>query len=69
MANAFRPDGSYKYPANKEYGKKRTFQHAWLESFHGYAILNCAMVVSVFIVCFLVGINLTYHLASWLVVP
>ena len=33
LSNAFRPGSSYKYPAKEEYGKKRTFQHAWLEEF------------------------------------
>ena len=33
LSNAFRPGSSYKYPAKDEYGKKRTFQHAWLEEF------------------------------------
>lgn len=31
--NAFRPDSSYKYPHREEYGKKRTFQGAWLKQF------------------------------------
>ena len=33
LNNALLPGSSHKYPAKDEYGKKRTFQHAWLEEF------------------------------------
>lgn len=33
LRNAFRPDAAYKYPAKEEYGKKRSFQHAWIGQF------------------------------------
>ena len=31
--NAFRPDSAHDFPAKEEYGKKRSFQHAWLKQF------------------------------------
>ena len=33
LRNAFRPDVTYKYPAKDEYGKKCSFQHAWISQF------------------------------------
>ena len=33
LQNAFRPDAHYRYPQKEEYGKKRSFQHAWLVQF------------------------------------
>lgn len=33
LNNALQPDASYKYPTKEEYGKKRTFQHAWFVEF------------------------------------
>ena len=33
LRNTFRPDVTYKYPAKDEYGKKRSFQHAWISQF------------------------------------
>ena len=33
LQNAFRPDAKYRYPQREEYGKKRSFQNAWLIQF------------------------------------
>ena len=33
LENAFRPDATYKYPQREEYGKKCSFQSAWLLQF------------------------------------
>ena len=33
LQNAFRPDANYRYPLKEEYGKKRSFQRAWLVQF------------------------------------
>ena len=31
--NAFRPDPHHAFPAKEEYGKKRSFQYAWMKQF------------------------------------
>ena len=52
IRNPCKPDMSYKYPGQKEYGKNRTFQHAWLREFpwlcyskscNGGFCVNCAL--------------------------
>ena len=52
LHNAFRPDAYHKHPQKEEYGKKRSFQHAWLVQFpwlcysqscNGGFCINCVL--------------------------
>ena len=52
LMHSFRPASNYKFPSKMEYGKGRSFQHAWLqefpwlsysESFNGGFCINCVL--------------------------
>ena len=61
LDNAFRAEVTYCHPHKEEYGKKHSSE---LMNFHGYVILNHAMVVSICFVLFLP--NTTYLSGSLL---